>query len=207
VGAADCWSPKDTIGHLAEWKKRRAERLEAGAEGKAPPDSEDFDRENAAIFHRYHSMGWDKVIQVSERAQSGLLRQLQALAEGDLLDPNRLPWQRGQPLWRSIVGSGYSHPISHLAQLYIQRGETDYATQIQEEAARLVSQLDDSPAWQGVTVYNLACHYALAGLTEKAVSKLAEALRLNPELTEWSKQDTDLVSIREDPGYKALYPQ
>jgi tetratricopeptide (TPR) repeat protein len=207
AGAADSWSPKDTVGHLAEWKKRMAERLQATAEGKTPPRFEDTDKENAAIFRQYHAMGWEEVIQASERAHSALLQQLQALTEADLFDPNRLAWQPGQPLWRGIAGSGYSHPISHLAQLYIQRGETDYATQIQEETARLVSQLDDSQSWQGVTVYNLACHYALAGQTDKAVAKLAEALRLNPELTEWSKQDTDLVSIREDPGYKALYPQ
>jgi tetratricopeptide (TPR) repeat protein len=207
VGAADCWSPKDTIGHLAEWKKRMAERLQAGAGGKTPPRFEDIDQENAGIFQQYRSVSWEEVIQVSERAQSGLIQQLQALAEEELLDPDRLSWQPGQPLWRGIAGNGYSHPISHLAQLYIQRGETDYATQIQEETARLVSQLDDSQAWQGVTVYNLACHYALAGQTEKAVANLAEALRLNPELTEWSKQDTDLVSIREDAGYRALYPQ
>jgi len=204
VGAVDNWSPKEAIGHVAEWKKRMAERLQAAAEGKTPPRFEDIDKENAAIFQHYHSLAWSEVVQVSERAHSALLEQVQALAEKDLFDTDRLVWQPGQPAWRAIAGNS-SHPIFHLAQLYIQRGETDYATRLQEEYARLVSQLDDSPAWQGVTVYNLACHYALAGQTMKSIAKLAEALRLNPELTEWSKQDTDLVSIRDNAGYKALY--
>jgi tetratricopeptide (TPR) repeat protein len=53
----------------------------------------------------------------------------------------------------------------------------------------------------GVVQYNLACHYALAGETETAIKKLREALELNPELAEWSKEDSDLASIREEPGY------
>ena len=36
-------------------------------------------------------------------------------------------------------------------------------------------------------------------------AELAEALRLNPDLIEWSKQDSDLDSIRDDPAYQALY--
>ena len=53
--------------------------------------------------------------------------------------------------------------------------------------------------------YNLACCYALAGQAEKAMDALREALRLAPDLTEWSKQDTDLVSLRERPDYQSLY--
>jgi len=53
--------------------------------------------------------------------------------------------------------------------------------------------------------YNLACCYALAGQAEKAMDALREALRLAPDLTEWSKQDPDLVSLRERPDYQSLY--
>jgi hypothetical protein len=53
--------------------------------------------------------------------------------------------------------------------------------------------------------YNLACHYALSGEIETAIEKLREALEMNPELTEWSKEDADLACLREEPGYRALY--
>jgi tetratricopeptide (TPR) repeat protein len=87
----------------------------------------------------------------------------------------------------------------------LERGDKEYATELQEKTAKLLSELDESQSWQGTVRYNLACHYALAGETETAIEKLREALELNPELTEWSKEDADLASIREEPGYIALY--
>jgi hypothetical protein len=56
-----------------------------------------------------------------------------------------------------------------------------------------------------VVRYNLACYLALAGEKNKAVELLGEALRLHPGLTEWSRQDTDLVSLHGLPGYERLY--
>ena len=54
--------------------------------------------------------------------------------------------------------------------------------------------------------YNLACYYALAGETARAIETLRDALHLHPDLLGWSKEDTDLASLRDDPNYKALYP-
>jgi len=68
----------------------------------------------------------------------------------------------------------------------------------------LLAQLDDSPAWRGVTRYNLACHHALSGQHERAIGELRKTLQLNPDLTEWSKEDPDFASIRERPDYQAL---
>jgi hypothetical protein len=65
--------------------------------------------------------------------------------------------------------------------------------------------IEESPGWQGVAVYNLACFYALSGQRDNAISGLQDALRLNPALTDWSKQDPDFDSIREDPAYLAIY--
>jgi hypothetical protein len=70
---------------------------------------------------------------------------------------------------------------------------------------KVLMALDESPSWQGVAVYNLACFYALAGEKEQSISNLKEALRLNPALTDWSKQDPDFDSIREDSEYSAIY--
>ena len=55
---------------------------------------------------------------------------------------------------------------------------------------------DNSPTWHGVVQYNLACQYALLGQPESAIHALRQALQLNPDLLEWSKQDPDLDSIR-----------
>jgi tetratricopeptide (TPR) repeat protein len=108
-------------------------------------------------------------------------------------------------IWRTIAGNGYTHPIIHLGQIYVNQGDTAYATELQESAARELGELDQSPSWQGTVAYNLACHHALVGEKKKAIEGLKKALDLNPELTEWSKEDPDLVSIREEPDCLALY--
>ena len=132
-----------------------------------------------------------------------LVEQVEVRSESDL----KAIWHGERRYWQSIVGTGYTHPVMHLGQVYAELGDTEYATNLQEEAARELSGLDDSQRWQGVVRYNLACHYALVGEKGKAIAGLREALKLNPELTEWSKQDTDFASIRDDPGYKALYEE
>ena len=71
--------------------------------------------------------------------------------------------------------------------------------------AKTAESIDDSPEWVGVTRYNIACAQALTGELEEAIQNLSEALKLNPGLIEWSKQDPDFDSIREEEAYKAIY--
>ena len=54
-------------------------------------------------------------------------------------------------------------------------------------------------------IYNTACQHALSGQKATAIAELRQALKLNPGLTEWSKEDSDLVSLHEEADYQALY--
>jgi len=74
-----------------------------------------------------------------------------------------------------------------------------------EQSVQVANALDDSPEWRSIAIYNLACYYAIAGQKEKAVERLRQALELNPGLTEWSKEDPDFASIRQEPDYQAIY--
>jgi hypothetical protein len=65
--------------------------------------------------------------------------------------------------------------------------------------------LDDSDSWRGTITYNLACFYALDDQPRPALEKLGQALKLNPGLVDWSKEDSDLDSLRELPDFQALY--
>ena len=205
-GEPDRWSPKDTIAHLAAWKTRLAEDLAAAARGETPARDEDFEVVNAKVFELNRDRSWSEILEEAAKARRQLVEQVEKTSEAELGGTETLPWQGDRPLWRLIVGTGTIHPLAmHLGPLLVERGEKEYATELQEEAARLLSELDENQSWQGTARYNLACHYALAGETETAIEKLREALELNPELTEWSKEDADLAAIREEPGYKALY--
>ncbi len=207
-GEPDRWSPKDTIAHLAAWKMRLAENLAAAARGEAPVRYEDYEAVNARDFEENRDRSWSEILDQATAASRRLAEQVEKTSEAELRGTETLPWQGERPLWRVIVGTGTIHPLAmHLGSLLLERGDEEYATELQEKTARLLWELDDSQSWQGLARYNLACHYALAGETETAIEKLSEALELNPELTEWSKEDADLASIREEPGYMALYTE
>jgi hypothetical protein len=74
----------------------------------------------------------------------------------------------------------------------------------QEMTAELTG-LDDGPEWQGTIRYNNACSFSLLGDKETAIQELRQALKLNPGLIEWSKQDSDLDPIRGEAAYQALF--
>ena len=130
---------------------------------------------------------------------------LNALGDEGLQQVNFFPWHEGRPLWRFVVGNVYTHPILHLSDWHIKKGTAARAAEMYQKMTGLLSDLDDSPDWQGTIRYNLACSYSLVGEKEKAISELGEALKMNPALTDWSKQDPDFEPIREEAGYKALY--
>jgi tetratricopeptide (TPR) repeat protein len=55
-----------------------------------------------------------------------------------------------------------------------------------------------------VTLYNVACVYALHGEIDKAIDCLENALRHGFAHKEWIEHDTDLTSLRGHPRYQAL---
>jgi len=204
-GDVNAWSPKDLIAHLAGWKLRMADRLVAIGRGEAPAQAEEVDAENTLIWAEYSSRTWDEVAQASALGHRRMVEGLQALSLDDVHDPQRFESQQGQPLWRVVAGNGCTHPIMHLAEAYVKSGEGTYAAAMMEDVSERLALLDDTPRWQGVVRYNLACYFALAGEKARAIGILRDALRLHPGLTEWSKEDTDLACLHGEPGYEGLY--
>ena len=205
VGKVSDWSAKDMIAHLAGWKLRMADRLAALGRGEARADVDEIDAENALIWSEYCDRSWDEVTQASSLGHQRLIDGLKVMSVNDLHDADRFESQKGQPLWRSVAGNGCTHPMMHLAEAYVKRGQAARAQAMMEDLSEGLARLDDSPRWLGVVRYNLACYLALAGEKNKAVELLGEALRLHPGLTEWSRQDTDLVSLHGLPEYERLY--
>jgi hypothetical protein len=206
IGEPDQWSPRDVIVHSAKWKVRLAANLAAADAGETPVRHEDYETINAREFEEHRDRSWPDVLEMAADASRQLAEQVEARTEEELGGTDTLPWQEDRPLWRLVVGNGFVHPVTmHLGPVYIARGEKALATQLMEEAAALLRELDDGTNWQGLVRYNLACHYALVGEAGRALQGLGEALELNPGLTEWSKEDPDFACIRGDPGYLALY--
>lgn len=205
AGTREHWSTRDALAHIAAWKRRTAERLAGCEEPLVFASQADIDLKNTEIFEANQAKSWEQVQRDLGEAYALLVQQVEALSEEALWKPDQAGSGQGTPLWRGIIGNGYSHPILHLAALYQARGDQQASNQLPEEAARLLAALDDSPAWKSATTYNLACHYSLSGQRDKAITNLVEALRLDPGLTAWSKQDPDFEPLREDPAYLAIY--
>lgn len=205
IGKLEQWSAKDIMAHIIYWKEYMIRSVAATMRNESPDMRGDIDTVNEKVFKANKNISWEDMLVRLERAYKSAIKCVQNVPDEKLVDMNTLPWQEGRPLWMIIDGTGYEHPKIHLAEYYFRRGDNDYAVKLYEQAAELTRDLADNPDWLGRVEYNLACGYALSGQHERAVNRLMEALKLNPSLIEWSKEDSDLDSIREYNGYKSLY--
>jgi hypothetical protein len=203
-GPAD-WSPKDLVAHMADWRLQKAGDLASLARGEEPPDGPELDAANEIIYHKHRAKPWNEILEFSADSWAALETALHRVTEDLLAAPSPMPSMQGRPNWRMVTVDVAIHPVTHLAGYLVRHGRLDDATRWEEENAAGLEGLDPSPPWHGTIRYNLACHYALRGQGSKAVAALSDALRLNPDLTEWSKQDSDLDSLRGEPNYRTLY--
>ena len=203
-GTIENWTAKDCIAHNAYWRKHHAEDVLAVLAGKTPTQSED-DQINQEVYSRYKDQSWEDVDTLVDAGMKRMGEAIASISEDDLQRHDFYPWEQGRALWREIVGNIYTHPVIHLSEWHIKRGYPALAAEMYQEMTGQITSLDDSPDWQGTIRYNIACSFSLLGDKETAINELREALKLNPGLKEWSRQDPDFEPIRGEAGYKALY--
>lgn len=203
-GTFEDWTAKDNIAHNSYWRKRHAENVLTVLAGKSPTQA-DYDHINEEVYSQYKDQSWDEVETLLETSLKRMKEALAALSEENLHSDNFYPWDQNRPLWRELVVNIYTHIVIHLSEWHIKKGNKTRAAQMYQEMTAQLATLDDSPDWQGTIRYNNACSFSLLGDKETAISELGEALKMNPGLTDWSKEDPDFEPIREEAGYKALY--
>ncbi|MGD8402444.1 MAG: ClbS/DfsB family four-helix bundle protein [Anaerolineales bacterium] len=203
-GTFEHWSPKDIVAHNYYWRKHHAEdALEVLA--KKSPTQNDEDEINAEVYTQYKDKSWGEIETLIETGLKRMREAIDGLSEDELQSDKFYPWDQGRPLWRELVTNIYTHPIIHLSEWYIKKGNPSRAAEMYQEMTDQLATLDNGPEWQGTIRYNNACSFSLLGDKEKAINELREALKLNPRLTEWSQEDSDFEPIRDEPEYKALY--
>jgi tetratricopeptide (TPR) repeat protein len=207
TGSPKHWSAKDLLAHIATWKNRNIDRLEAPDNSELVAESSDIDVENAKIFANCASLSWQDVIALVQQGNERVRAYLGNLSERHLWAALPQEYFNGRLLWRVIAGDHCIHPLAHISQFYLQHGEVDQADQLQNQSIEILSRLDDMPNWQGTLLYNKACFYSIAGRTAEAIKELRRALMLAPHLAAWSQEDPDLDPIRNDPGFLALVRQ
>ena len=202
-GTFEQWTAKDNVAHNSYWRKRQADDVMDVLAGRSL--QVDDDEINAKVYAQFKDQSWTEIETLLDTSLKRMREALTALSEEDLQSDKFYPWDQGRPLWRELVENIYTHMIIHLSEWYIKKGNIARAAKTYREMTAQLATLDDSPVWQGTIRYNNACSFSLLGDKETAINELREALKLNPDLTEWSQQDPNFELIREEAGYKALY--
>jgi len=199
TGLPDRWSARDHVAHVAYWRLRFADRLEAIHRNEPQPELEPWETLNAKLFEEHRDRSWPEVLAEVERSHQALGAAIERLSDEDLTAFGRYDWLEGQPLHDAVMGSAYEHLQVHLAQYHVERGDLTEARRIHERAVARVVAADTPPALKGIVLYNLACFHALHGALEEARRTLDRALGLYPTpfLAEWARTDPDLAAIRD----------
>jgi hypothetical protein len=204
--APDGWSIKDNIAHMHAWFGVLAGRLAGKPDEELRPEFEDFNETNAWFYEQYKDITWEQLLADLGEAEREVLTQIEAQDEDAFSATDRFEWQRERPLWQAIMGTTLDHISLHLANLYNERGDKTKGLQVIQTSTEAVMPLvEDNPDARGVYIYNLGCYYALAGDKERAISHVKQSLPLRPSLAEWSQQDSDLDSLRDEPEFQALF--
>lgn len=205
TGTPERWSAKDLIAHLTSWHQNGVEMLEAIVLGQTPPPRPNVDEANARTFEINATRSWDEVLAGASAAFDRLHELLPQLSDQDLIEPGRFAWRKGQPLAPTVVLRLYWHPMVHLSEFYIQRGDRAAAEAVRADLLRAADELASVPPLRGQTLYMAASCSAGLGEPAAALAALRESLSLAPYLTQWSQQDPSLASLRGLPEYAALY--
>ncbi len=204
AGEIDRWAPKDHLAHTTFWTERLVKQLQA-ATGDEPPGSiEDYQKTNDEVFEANKNRNWEDILAWAEKVSRQFHTVFDTVSEKMLEDTAGSEGAGRRPLWQNVAFTGVYHPMHHIADIYLEREDMQGAQAVQERVAEGLAALDDSDAWQGRTQYNLACFYALHDKPERALALLKIAFKRAPNLMEWSKQDSDLDSLRELPEFHAL---
>ena len=207
VGTAENWSAKDLIAHIAEWRGRLAGRLTAAQHGDPLPALRSSDEYNAEGLVANRDKTWAQVEAENERAYAEMVAHLARLSADELTDPRASVWYRQRPLRGSILINSYFHPVMHVAEFYLKRGDTARAKQLLQASVQDLRDFEPSDFGRGLALYNLACKYAGIGEPAPALELLREVFPYRPELKEYSRQDQDLAALRDLPEFQALYAE
>ena len=107
---------------------------------------------------------------------------------------------RSERLLAGTLGNGAFHAMTHFGWL-VEADVGVNADRVSEYVDEVVAQIRASrlpPSEVGTSIYNAACFRALHGQLDPARELLREAFQLDPELVTFSKQDDDLIELRDE---------
>jgi hypothetical protein len=202
-GTWEVWAPKDVVAHLTFWDNGALNTLR-GLD-QAPPEQAPFEQRNRENYLNNEKRPWSEVEADNEKALDEIVARTKTFSDKDLTTLNHYPRIPNGNLQGAILNNAYSHTITHLAELISKYRSPAEGQKLQEEATAKLVEFDPSPRTMGLAFYNLACSFALAGNSTRAIELLREVFPMRPDFVEFSKEDPDFNGIRELPEFQALY--
>jgi hypothetical protein len=136
-GVAGDWSVRDIVAHVSAYERGLVEWLEAASRGESVEfpvlDHPDVDYRNAVIFEEYERRPPEDILLESRRVFERLLQLVQALSEGELIDPGRSEWyvkprwRESRPLWKCIADDSYKHYPQHMPDIRAWLDQADHS--------------------------------------------------------------------------------
>ena len=188
------WTMKDTVAHLASWRRVAAGELGAVRTGdEAPSVDEDDDVTNARFYAETHDFPAKSILESAAKSWDELAAAVQACSEEMLLEPR--PNHPQLKVWQVVPENAVDHIADHLGYLYADRG--DLAAEEKAALWRYEVEVGAFPEERrrGVEEYVLARFYTGKGRREEARAHLERALALRPDLREFVNQDPELAKL------------
>jgi tetratricopeptide (TPR) repeat protein len=203
-GSQNEWMTRDDVIHCSFYINQFADRL-AWPRDHAKEDGNDYLKVNDEVWEKHQTESWQEALQMLENACRALIGALQPLSDEELNDDDTFTWMGEQSVAKYIPGLVFVHGMMHIQYAYMREGMSDAAVESADKTYKVIEQLDSSDVARGRNLYNKACSYTLAGRSADAIPMVVEAVKMAPNLLEWSKQDSDLDSLRDDPQFKTIY--
>ncbi len=203
TGRFERWTAKDNLAHASYWSDMRARQAMAFVREEDFGPAPQYEQANVVVYERYVESPWDEVLALAEQGNARMLEAVQGMDEEALNRPSAV--SEGTPMWQWLLGVAFTHKLAHFCVFYEQHGHKQVVSRLWRQWAEAVSPLDAGPDWQGGVHYNAACSLALVGEVEAALDELKLGIELRPGLKGWSRLDSDLASLHDDPRYKELY--
>lgn len=203
-GTLKKWTVRDDVLHCAFYVQQFSDRM-AWPRDHAKVDGSDYLTVNDDVWTSHQSESWVEALKKLEDACRAVIAGLQPLSEEELNNSGTFTWLGGRSVADYVPGLVFTHGLMHIQYTFVREGMAEAAIKNADKAYKMAEALDSSEAGQGRNLYNKACSYALAGHKAEAIPMVILAVKLAPDLLEWSKQDSDLESLRDDPQFLAIY--
>jgi tetratricopeptide (TPR) repeat protein len=204
VGTFEEWAPKDRISHNTYWRRRCVESLSYISRDQKPPEYPPYEECNRQNFEETRELSVHVLLREADLVLTAIPMVLERFTEEEFRKFGFTPHIKNNTLLGYTIHNCYFHPLYHISEAYLRLGNLSQVDAIQDLVMKDISGIDDTPFSLGTVYYDRSCFYAMAGDSAQALEYLQKSLGLRPDLAAWAREDSDLISLREDARFIEL---